>query len=140
MPKSFFSIAKRKKPSGSARSNKRLPSFNQNAPSGRRQARDDSISGSDTEAVDFDGIDYRQGRNDAAREDDDLVDENETAAEKRVRLAKGYLAKVREEVEAAREEGGFDAAEIDQELIASRLQKDVVSRSVYQLFSMTEHS
>lgn len=31
--------------------------------------------------------------------DEELVDENETAAEKRVRLAKGYLAKVREDME-----------------------------------------
>jgi ribosomal RNA-processing protein 9 len=45
-------------------------------------------------------MDFRAGREDGPRDDEDVVNENETAAEKRVRLARGYLAKVREEVEA----------------------------------------
>lgn len=43
--------------------------------------------------------------------DEELVDENETAAEKRIRLAKGYLAKVREDLEtgASNAPGGAHA-------------------------------
>jgi ribosomal RNA-processing protein 9 len=50
--------------------------------------------------MDMDTLDFRAGRQDGPRDDVDIVDENETAAEKRIRLARGYLAKVREEVEA----------------------------------------
>jgi ribosomal RNA-processing protein 9 len=45
-------------------------------------------------------MDFRAGRGEVAQSDDELIDQNETAAEKRVRLAKGYLNKVREEMEA----------------------------------------
>lgn len=45
-------------------------------------------------------MDFRAGREEVAQGDDEVVDENETAAEKRVRLAKGYLAKVRRDMEA----------------------------------------
>lgn len=34
--------------------------------------------------------------------DDELIDANETAAEKRIRLAKGYLAQVQAKVEAGK--------------------------------------
>lgn len=46
-------------------------------------------------------MDFRgdRGREDE-RDDEDVIDENETAAEKRVRLARGYLRKVQDEVEA----------------------------------------
>jgi len=59
-----------------------------------------------------------------------------------VRMAKGYLAKVRKELqdsedmsyahltdanEPDQDDEDYDAAEIDRELIASRLQHDVVS-------------
>lgn len=49
-------------------------------------------------------------------------DENETAAEKRLRLAERYLENIRNEVE---EEVGFDAEQIDKDLIAERLKEDV---------------
>lgn len=49
-------------------------------------------------------------------------DENETAAEKRLRLAERYLENIRNEVE---DEVGFDAAQIDKDLIAERLKEDV---------------
>ena len=45
-------------------------------------------------------MDFRAGREEIPLSDGEAVDENETAAEKRVRLAKGYLAKVREDLEA----------------------------------------
>jgi ribosomal RNA-processing protein 9 len=71
--------------------------------SSRQSARDEDLS-SDEDGegggVDLDDMDFRRGRNDDAMSDGELIDENETAAEKRVRLAKGYLAKVREEVAA----------------------------------------
>ncbi|KAF1929685.1 WD40 repeat-like protein [Didymella exigua CBS 183.55] len=57
---------------------------------------------------------------DAASETSD--DEGETAAEKRLRLAQRYLDNIRGEVE---EEVGFDAAQIDKDLIAERLKEDV---------------
>jgi ribosomal RNA-processing protein 9 len=53
------------------------------------------------------------------------VEKRETAAEKRLRLAKQYLEKVHEDV--AHADGEFDAAEIDRDLIAERLQTDAVS-------------
>ncbi|EAU84125.2 Rnu3ip2 protein [Coprinopsis cinerea okayama7 len=52
-------------------------------------------------------------------------DENETPAEKRLRLAKLYL----ESVKSTLADGEYDAAEIDKELISSRLKKDVLEHS-----------
>lgn len=107
-----------------------------------RSVRDEDVSSaeSDVGGADFDTMDFRAGREDIALSDGEAVDENETAAEKRVRLAKGYLAKVKQDLEdgergarnhsgliQAQNEDDYDAAEIDRELIASRLQKDVVS-------------
>ncbi|EQL00987.1 hypothetical protein G6O67_002884 [Ophiocordyceps sinensis] len=83
-----------------------------------RVERDESISGSDDEDDDSQG-----SRSDAdeainASESDD---EAETAAEKRLRLAERYLENIKEHVD----EAGFDAADIDRDLIAERLQEDV---------------
>ncbi|KZT22903.1 WD40 repeat-like protein [Neolentinus lepideus HHB14362 ss-1] len=50
--------------------------------------------------------------------------EDETPAEKRLRLAKLYLEGVKEGLK--RGEGEFDAGEIDRELISERLRKDVL--------------
>jgi ribosomal RNA-processing protein 9 len=58
-----------------------------------------SDASTDVGDADFDNMDFRAGRGDVPMSDEELVDENETAAEKRVRLAKGYLAKVREDME-----------------------------------------
>jgi ribosomal RNA-processing protein 9 len=44
-------------------------------------------------------MDFRGDQN-RDREDEEVIDENETGAEKRVRLARGYLKKVQDEVEA----------------------------------------
>ncbi|KAK3197371.1 hypothetical protein GRF29_1536g1546430 [Pseudopithomyces chartarum] len=83
-----------------------------------RTERDESISGSDQDS---------EGKRDAGFFDTDdgsetSDDENETAAEKRLRLAERYLENIRNEVE---EDGGFDAADIDRDLIAERLKEDV---------------
>ncbi|KAG5728406.1 hypothetical protein E4T56_gene18986 [Termitomyces sp. T112] len=52
-------------------------------------------------------------------------DDEETPAEKRLRLAKLYLESVKESLA----DGEFDAAEIDKELISARLKQDVLEHS-----------
>ncbi|KAL9709388.1 pre-rRNA processing protein [Leucoagaricus gongylophorus] len=52
-------------------------------------------------------------------------DEDETPAEKRLRLAQVYLNTVKESLA----DGEFDAADIDKELISSRLKQDILSHS-----------
>lgn len=51
--------------------------------------------------------------------------ENETPAEKRLRLARMYL----EGVKTSLAEGEYDAAEIDKELVSARLKQDVMKES-----------
>jgi ribosomal RNA-processing protein 9 len=86
----------------------------------RRRERDGSISGSEFEDdEDDEDIAESQGSDDESSESD----EGETAAERRLKLAERYLENIREEVD----EAGFDAAEIDRDLIAERLKEDVVS-------------
>lgn len=79
----------------------------------REEEQDDSISGSDTDE-DIDDAVSLSG-SEASSE------EGETAAERRVRLAQRYLNNIREEVQ----EVGFDAQDLDDDLIASRLRQDV---------------
>lgn len=83
----------------------------------RKPPRDESISGSDDESDD--------GARDLPGDEEDASGsegEGETAAERRLRMAEEYVKKVRGEIE---EEVGFDAEEIDRDLIAERLQEDV---------------
>ncbi|OJD18724.1 hypothetical protein AJ78_01261 [Emergomyces pasteurianus Ep9510] len=83
----------------------------------RRQQRDESISGSESDDDDLSqseaSIDEEEGS--------DEESEDETAADRRLRLAERYLENIREEVD----EAGFDAADIDRDLIAERLKEDV---------------
>ena len=51
--------------------------------------------------------------------------ENETPAEKRLRLAQMYL----EGVKTSLADGEYDAAEIDKELISARLKQDALEHS-----------
>ncbi|KAF2876818.1 WD40-repeat-containing domain protein [Massariosphaeria phaeospora] len=83
----------------------------------RRDEREESISGSET-SDDEPANTFSEEHEDSATSED----ENETAAEKRLRLAERYLDNIRNEVE---EEVGFDAADIDRDLIAERLIHDV---------------
>lgn len=78
----------------------------------RDAERDESISGSDSEA---------ELAPDSDPESEATSEEDETAADRRVRLAQRYLDNIRQEVD----EAGFDAAEIDKDLIAQRLKQDV---------------
>ncbi|KAJ3016037.1 pre-rRNA processing protein [Thoreauomyces humboldtii] len=87
--------------------------------------RDDAGSGSDHEvggAETVDDMDLVGDRNVA--EESDSEAERETAAQKRLRLAKRYLAKVREE--AGGEEGEVDAADLDRDIIADRLRDEAL--------------
>ena len=75
--------------------------------------RDESISGSDSdEVVDDVG---------SASESEATSEEDENAGDRRVRLAQRYLNNIREEVQ----EVGFDAKDLDDDLIAARLREDV---------------
>ena len=78
-----------------------------------REKRDDSISGSDSEGV----AATESGLSDSEA----TSEEDETAADRRVRLAQRYLDNIRSEVN----DGEFDAEEIDRDLIAQRLKEDV---------------
>ncbi|CAH0024309.1 unnamed protein product [Clonostachys rhizophaga] len=87
-------------------------------PASRREERDESISGSESDDDEsFEGVSNASGSSEASDSDN----EGETAAEKRLRLAERYLENVKEHVD----EAGFDAADIDRDLIAERLQEDV---------------
>lgn len=81
----------------------------------RREERDESISGSDSEES---GSPAPADEVSATSASDD---ENETAAEKRLRLAERYLENIRSEIDTE----GFDAADLDRDLIADRLKEDV---------------
>lgn len=82
-------------------------------PSSRKQdSRDESISGSDVSDDDVQEDDYSGSES----EDEDL--KNEDPAAKRIRLAEQYLANTQKEV---LDQGGFDAADIDQEILRSRM-------------------
>ena len=77
-----------------------------------------SSSGSEDEVI-------RRRVNDAEAVSESESEENdETGAERRLRLAEQYLENIKDEVD----EVGFDAEEIDKDLIAGRLQEDVVCR------------
>ncbi|KAF2669553.1 WD40 repeat-like protein [Microthyrium microscopicum] len=83
-----------------------------------RAERDESISGSDS--------DVSGAENEELGDEDEIShasseDENETAADKRLRLAERYLENIRDEIDPA----GFDAADVDRDLIAERLREDV---------------
>lgn len=82
-----------------------------------RTKRDESISGSGS-----DDDDRRIPSDEEPETGSDSEIANETGAERRLRLAEKYLENIKGEVD----EVGFDAEEIDRDLIAERLQEDVV--------------
>ncbi|KAI8804518.1 WD40-repeat-containing domain protein [Cladochytrium replicatum] len=74
--------------------------------------------------VDMDAEDIREyNADDKDVDEDEEMEARETAAEKRLRLAKRYLKTVEEEMGDADE---IDAGAIDRQLIAERLQSDVL--------------
>ncbi|TIC99816.1 putative WD repeat-containing protein C2E1P5.05 [Colletotrichum higginsianum] len=87
----------------------------------KRNERDDddeSISGSDS---DDEGIASAAEESDNGSSEDEDGVAGETAAERRLRLAERYLENVKQQVDDV----GFDAAEIDRDMINERLQEDV---------------
>ncbi|PKS10684.1 hypothetical protein jhhlp_002440 [Lomentospora prolificans] len=130
---SFFtapgSQKKRKRPSGPDAPLKRIAGSKVNGKSTakksappraakKRVERDESISGSDSD--EFDSEDEIASKNSDALSAES-EEEGETAAEARLRLAERYLQNIKQEVD----EVGFDAADLDRDLIASRLEEDV---------------
>lgn len=87
----------------------------------RRVDRDESISGSDSDDDESYDSASNPGDDEGVEDRQSSDDEGETAAEKRLRLAERYLENIKEHVD----ETGFDAADIDRDLIAERLQEDV---------------
>jgi len=87
----------------------------------RRPERDESISGSEDESDVGDGLQFEDEEANLTSGSEDEGGEGETAAERRLRLAEQYLENIREEVD---EVVGFDAEEIDRDLIAERLKED----------------
>lgn len=85
----------------------------------RARERDQSVSGSDLDDDDNDDESIVSGV--SGEESGSESDEGETAADRRLKLAERYLDNVRDEVD----DYGFDAAEIDRDLIAERLKEDV---------------
>ncbi|KAI9069760.1 WD40 repeat-like protein [Trametes sanguinea] len=95
----------------------------------KRSAADEELSDEtqddDREAIDE--MDLRAPDVDPNAYESAEEDEDETPAEKRLRLAKLYLESVKQGLSLA--EGEFDAAEIDRELISARLHQDVLEHS-----------
>jgi ribosomal RNA-processing protein 9 len=83
-----------------------------------RARRDESISSSGSE----DEGKRKRVNDDSVLSESESEDDDETGAERRLRLAEQYLKNLRGEVG---DEIGFDAEEIDRDLIAERLQEDV---------------
>ncbi|KAJ1301163.1 hypothetical protein OPQ81_003574 [Rhizoctonia solani] len=124
MPDAFFSSSKSK-----ARKRKRdvssaKPSSSRPNGTVKRSKRDEELSDSaESDAGNIDDMDLRGDEIDPGESGDE--DTMETPAEKRLRLAKMVLEERRQEL--AGDE--IDAAEIDKELLASRLKQDTLQHS-----------
>ncbi|KAM0251984.1 hypothetical protein ACHAP5_001309 [Fusarium lateritium] len=109
-----------KKRVAASKSAGKAPSKNAGPTKKRVERDDESISGSDSD--DDESYDSASVASDVEMEDRESEDEEgETAAERRRRLAERYLENIKEHVDKT----GFDAADIDRDLIAERLQEDV---------------
>ncbi|KAJ2712571.1 pre-rRNA processing protein, partial [Coemansia spiralis] len=96
---------------------------------GSRRPAKDSGSESEDNVGDVGDLEHRYGTDSdeaSSSDEDELL---ETAAEKRLRLAKEYIGKVKASTEAEAEAGEYDAAQIDRDLIAERLLTDAQERS-----------
>lgn len=158
MPDPLFASArpssskKRKLSQPSASRTKAGPSNNAKRPRKNAAAGDDDDDLQDAPVGVFDDVDLEPPVT-AAGEEDAGSEEDETPAQKRLRLAKMYLDSVKQGVSARRarkgkgggdgsvsggdeddeggelgEPAGWDAADVDRDIIEARLQKDVVSR------------
>lgn len=92
----------------------------------RTNKQQDDIQDSDSEVGDIDDLSHRY----SDEEDDGEEDEDEfleTAADKRLRLAKDYIGRLKESTQL--DAGEYDAAQIDRDLIAERLMSDAREKS-----------
>ncbi|KAI1503515.1 WD40-repeat-containing domain protein [Biscogniauxia marginata] len=105
-----------KKRVANSKSKSKSTSQNPPAPRKRVEQQDDEISSGSESDDGGQGDEIPQSDSDS-----DSEGEEQTAAERRLALAERYLENVREEVA----EVGFDAEEIDRDLIAERLGEDV---------------
>lgn len=119
---SFFTLPtsqrKRKRASGPEISSQKRTSTTASYSRKRRDADEDSIP-SDEES---ESASWRASVSEGGSLDED--DPNDTAAGRRLKLAEQYLDNIRQEV-GDEQEIGFDAADVDRELIAARLKEDV---------------
>ncbi|KAF7730158.1 hypothetical protein EC973_002766 [Apophysomyces ossiformis] len=124
MQDSFFATSRKRKRTGSAPANKAAGASGRKARGGkpaRKEANNRSDESADED--DFEGAGTIDDMNLVESEPESSEEEiEETAAEKRVRLAKAYLENIEEGLEE--DLGGFDAADLDRDLIAERLKKD----------------
>jgi len=140
MPDPFFATSSRKRKRPSSSSSTPIPrkkpattngKFGSKKPSGAQQskkriARDEELSDATEDGHGLEGVDDMDLRvSDEDPYQSGSENENETPAEKRLRLARMYL----EGVKTSLAEGEYDAAEIDKELISARLKQDVMKQS-----------
>lgn len=137
-----------KKPLRSSAASKAGPSVSNAGKSKRQRALDEELEsdgsgggGDDAGIGAIDNMDLRASDSDPGASGEE--DEDETPAEKRLRLAKLYLESVKEDLGVFKNsvnylhyfnpthiaDGEFDAAEIDKELISTRLKQDVLEHS-----------
>ncbi|OZJ05442.1 hypothetical protein BZG36_01634 [Bifiguratus adelaidae] len=91
---------------------------------GRKRPAEDDIEESDEDVGGLDDMDLRGSEGEESLDEEEL---NETAAEKRLRLAKDYLQTLRNREEE--DVGGFMAEDVDRDIIADRLKKDALERT-----------
>ncbi|KAI9267378.1 WD40-repeat-containing domain protein [Sporodiniella umbellata] len=112
----FASARKRKRSNNKASTKKQTPPKTHNK-------RDSDIEG---DSDDDDHFNANSSPESAVESSDEEIEE--TAAEKRVRLAKAYLNNIEKDAEGTyryiQEIGTFDAADLDRDLVAERLKKD----------------
>ncbi|KAJ2655450.1 pre-rRNA processing protein [Coemansia sp. RSA 1200] len=89
---------------------------------------DDGTS-SDDQIGDTENLEHMHGDDSLAESSDDEMLQLETAADKRLRLAKQYIGKVQQATAAAASGDDYDAAQIDRDLVAERLVADANERS-----------
>ncbi|KAJ3048347.1 pre-rRNA processing protein [Rhizophlyctis rosea] len=126
---------KRKRLQQAARQSASAASSSQSKRKSRRGGDDsDASDDEDMGTGDVDDMNLEAGPQDESENEDD----RETAAQKRLRLAKSYLSKVREEAANVIQEGEIDAAQMDRDIIADRLRHDVLE-SAGRLFTPLAH-
>ena len=121
----FSSFSRKKSANANGKLTSKKPSSGPQRPK-QKIARDEELSDATEDVHDFGGVDDMDLR--ASDEDPNRSgseDEDETPAEKRLRLAQMYL----EGVKTSLADGEYDAAEIDKELISARLKQDVLEHS-----------